>query len=153
MKHPQIVVFENDGLLARYLDQTVERRRWLLRESRQIPACVNLLRAGGPSVLVIKLGRNLIREFSLLDAVHAALTDIPIVVVSDAEDAVLQSLAYDLGARYVLQPPDPRTQLIELVESLMAATISRAGIAATRVVLPAGVADILKSDSEEAAGA
>jgi DNA-binding NtrC family response regulator len=128
MKHPQIAVFESDNLLARYLDQLVERRRWLLRESRQIPACVNLLLAGGPSVLVIKIGRNLIREYSLLAEVHELLPNVPILVVSDAEDTALEALAYDLGADFVLQPPEPRTRLIELVERVMESTIARNGL-------------------------
>lgn len=135
MKHPQIVVFENDGLLAQYLanlmpaslDATqpeAARPRWLLRESRQVPACLNLLRAGGPSVLVLKVGRNLVRELAVLDEVHAALPDVPVIVVGDTDDEALEVLAFDLGAAYVLQPPEPRHHLVELVEHLLAANIS-----------------------------
>lgn len=139
MKHPQIVVFEGDGLLARHLERKAEQRRWLLRESRQVPACLNLLRAGGPSVLVVKIGRNLIREFTLLNEVHALLPDVPVVLVGDDEDATLQALAHDLGATYVLMPPEPRPHLIELVEHLMAATIARTeppGVAAAKASTP-----------------
>src|SRR5262245_20804582 len=136
MKHPQIVVFENDGLLAKYLAPLMPRSldpqhpehtppRWLLRESRQAPACLNLLREGGPSVLVLKVGRNLVRELAVLDEVHAALPDVPVVVVGDTEDDAIEVLDLDLGAAYVLQPPEPRHHLVDLVEHLLAASIER----------------------------
>ena len=125
MKHPQIVIFESDGQLAAYLDETAKRHKWLLRESRQAPACLNLLRAGGPGMLVLKVGRNLVRELSVLDEVHAALPDVPVIVAGETEDDALQALAYDLGAVYVLQPPEPRQHLAELVEHLMRAIITR----------------------------
>ena len=57
MRHPQIVVFESDSLLARQLQETATANAWLLRESRQTPACMKLLRAGGPAVLVLRVGR------------------------------------------------------------------------------------------------
>jgi DNA-binding NtrC family response regulator len=125
MKHPQIVVFESDGLLARYLDDTAARHKWLLRESRQVPACLNLLRDGGPCALVLKVGRNLVRELGVLDEAHAALPDVPVVVVGDTEDEAIEVLAYDLGAAYVLQPPEPRQHLTELVEQLVQSSIER----------------------------
>src|SRR5260221_5386088 len=125
MKPPQIVVFETDGLLARYVEDTSARHMWLLRESRQVPACLNLLREGGPAALVLKVGRNLVRELAVLDEIHATLPDVPVVVVGDTEDEAIEVLAYDLGAAYVLQPPEPRHHLIELVEQLVTASIER----------------------------
>src|SRR5262245_6143124 len=144
MKHPQVVVFEPDGLLAHYLDEvgvqkrwwhrpngdrpaddTATRKEWLLRESRQVPACLTLLRTGGPAVLVLKVGRNLVRELTLLDQVHAAAADCPVVVVGDAEDDALAVLAYELGAAYVLLPPEPRQHLADLVEALLISRIDQ----------------------------
>jgi DNA-binding NtrC family response regulator len=127
MKYPQIVVFESDGLLARYLDALAAREKWLLREPRQVPACLNLLRAGGPSVLVLRVGRNLVRELAVLDDVYAALPDVPVIVVGDTADDALEVLAYDLGAAYVLQPPNPLQRLVGLVEKLMGANRERMG--------------------------
>ena len=126
MKHPQIVVFETDGTLASYLQPVAQERRWLLRESRQGPACLELLR-GGPAVLVLKIGRHLVRELTFLDEAHAAAPDVPIVAVGDAEDATLFGLTMELGATYVLFPPEPRQQLPEVVQSLMEATLRRLG--------------------------
>ena len=125
MRHPQIVVFESDSLLARQLQETATANAWLLRESRQTPACMKLLRAGGPAVLVLRVGRDLRRELSLLDNVHSQLPDVPVIVVGNAENPALMSLAYDLGAAYVLFPPAPRLQLGELTEHLLRAAIER----------------------------
>ena len=125
MRHPQIVVFETDGALAHSLQPVAEERRWLVRESRQAPACLQLLLLGGPSVLVLKFGRHLVRELTFLDEVHTATPDVPIVAVGDAEDQALMGLALELGASYVLLPPQPRQLLTEVVTSLMQAVIVR----------------------------
>lgn len=123
MRHPQIVLTETDGALAHILTPLAQERRWLLRESRQAPACLNLLKTGGPSVLVYKLGRHVIRELTFVDEVHRLRPDVPIIVVGDVEDIELMSLALELGASFVLQPPQPRSRLIELVDSLMRAQL------------------------------
>ena len=125
MRLPQIVVFENDSLLARQLQEAATSRAWLLRESRQAPACLKLLRGGGPTVLVLRLGRDLRRELSFLDDVHTKVPDVPIIVVGNAENPALLSLAYELGAAFVLFPPSPRQQLGEVTEHLLDATILR----------------------------
>src|SRR5262245_10938212 len=108
MRYPKIVVFENDRTLASYLEPLTEEGReprWLLREPRQGPACLNLLHDGGPAVLILKIGRHLVRELTFLDEVHASAPDVPIVAVGDAEDAALMSLTLELGASFVLLPP------------------------------------------------
>jgi DNA-binding NtrC family response regulator len=125
MRYPQIVVFETDGILARALEPIVRERRWMLRESQQAPACLELLRANGPTVLVQKLGRNLVRELTFLNDAHAAFPDVPIIAVADAEDTTLMALVLELGASHVVQPPQPRSGLLQIVESLMSATIRR----------------------------
>lgn len=125
MRFPQVVVFENDGALAAHLRPWAAEGRWLLREPRQIPACLDSLRAGGPTVLVMRLGRHLFRELTLLDEAATAHPDVPIIVVTDTEDAALMSLILDLGASYVLMPPQPRNALPELVERMMRAEQER----------------------------
>jgi DNA-binding NtrC family response regulator len=137
MRHPQIVVFENDSLLARQLQETASGRGWLLRESRQAPACLKLLLGGGPNVLVLRLGRDLRRELSFLDDVHSQIPDVPIIVVGNAENPALLALAYELGAAFVLFPPSPRQELGELTEHFLQTTIERmCGPAASASVLP-----------------
>jgi DNA-binding NtrC family response regulator len=125
MRYPQIVLFETDSQIARQFEELVQDRGWLVRESRQAPACLGLLRAGGPSVLIVKLGRNLLRELSFVDEVHACLPDVPVVVIGDAEDPGLMALAYELGAAYVLFPPANRNQLVEIARDFLLAAIER----------------------------
>jgi len=132
MRHPKIVVLESDGTLASYLKPIVEdrppqpkERRWLLRETRQAPACLQLIRESGPTVLVLKIGRHLVRELTFLDQAHAAQPGVPIVAVGDAEDATLMALALELGASYVLFPPQPRAMLADIVARLLQSAIDR----------------------------
>jgi hypothetical protein len=70
-------------------------------------------------VLVLKLGRDLEKELSVLEQATRLYPETPAVVVGDAVNAVLEGLAWDLGASYVLFPPQPREQLPEIVAGLM----------------------------------
>jgi DNA-binding NtrC family response regulator len=119
VRSPQILVFEQDGHLKLLLEKTAEERRWALRESRQVEPCLRLLAEGGPSVLVIKSGRDLERELGLLERAAWAFPATATVLVGDAGQAALAGLAWDLGADYVLVPPQPRERLPEVVAALM----------------------------------
>jgi hypothetical protein len=119
MLHPQIIVYEWDGRLATLLRETAETHRWSLREPRQLGACLRLLRRGGPAVLVVRAGRNLEQELSLLERVAWLFPQTAAVLVGDAEQAPLAGLAWDLGAAYVLMPPQPRERLPDIVAGLM----------------------------------
>jgi DNA-binding NtrC family response regulator len=126
MRYPQIILFEADAAIVQGLQAMAEARKWLLRQPRQAPACLTLLQVGGPAVLVLKIGRHLIRELTILDQIHESLPDVPVVVVADAEDYLLLRLAMELGASFVLMPPQSRHDLPEIVVRLMEATIRRA---------------------------
>jgi hypothetical protein len=119
MRHPQVLVWESDGRLAALLRPVVEERLWVLREPRQGGAVLRLLRAGGPAVVVIKAGRDLERELSLLDRIAWHCPGAATVLVADSEHARLAGLAWDLGASYVLVPTLPREHLPEIVAALM----------------------------------
>jgi hypothetical protein len=119
MYHPQVVVWEGDGRLAALLRPLAEERRWLLREPRQVGAVLRLLRRG-PAVVVLKAGRDLERELTLVERVAWLFPDAAVVLVADSDLARLAGLAWDLGAAYVLVPPLPRERLPELVAALMA---------------------------------
>lgn len=119
MNHPQIVVWEGDGRLAALLRPLAEERRWVLREPRQVVAVPRLLRTAAPGVVVIKAGRDLERELNLLERVAWLFPEARTVLVADAEQARLAGLVWDLGASYVLAPPQPRERLPEIVAALM----------------------------------
>jgi hypothetical protein len=121
MKYPQLVVYEADGRLAALLKPLAEARRWALREPRQPASCLRLLRAGGPGLLVLKLGRDLERELTLLDRARFLFPACSVLMVGEGDHARLEGYAYDLGAAYVLLPPPSAELLLEVVTGLMGA--------------------------------
>ena len=80
---------------------------------------MRLLGRGGPTVLIVKAGRDLERELGLLERTAWLYPDAPAVLVCDGDQAELAGLAWDLGAAYVLLPPQPRERLAEITAGLM----------------------------------
>jgi DNA-binding response OmpR family regulator len=119
MRFPQVLVYEGDGRLAALLRPLAERRRWSLREPRQPEQVLRLLRRSESAVLVLKLGRDLERELTLLDRVNWLAPGAATVVVGDGDHEALAALAWDLGAGYVHFPPQPRELLVEVVAGLL----------------------------------
>src|SRR5438105_1400942 len=97
MLHPQIIVFEHDGRLAKQLQPLAESHRWALREPRQSEPLWRTLRQDAATVLVVKLSREPERELALLERVCWQLPDVATVAVGDPEDALtLAGLAWDV---------------------------------------------------------
>jgi DNA-binding NarL/FixJ family response regulator len=119
MHSQQVLVYEYDGRLTRLLHALVEAQRGWLREVHRPEACLSLLQRDSRTVLVLAVGRDLEREFNLLQQVTWLFPDTAVVVVSDTDHAALAALAWDLGARFVLMPPLPRERLVEIVQGLM----------------------------------
>lgn len=120
MQYPQLLVYETDRRLASLLQRLADKNNWLLREPRQPSAVLRLLDRGGPGVLVLRLSRDLEREMALLEQVSWLYPDAATILVVDNEQRGLFSLAWDLGARWVLLPPHTHERLEEIVASLMA---------------------------------
>jgi hypothetical protein len=119
VRYPQLIVHEADGRLAAILRPVAARHGWALREPRRLGAVLTLLERGGPNALLIRAGRDLEREFTLLDRVTELFPDAAAVVVVDAAHPRLVGLAWDLGAACVMTAEQPRERLVELVESLL----------------------------------
>jgi DNA-binding response OmpR family regulator len=115
MRFPQLIIFEADGRLTALLQALAEELGLSPRQVQQSEACRRALRRGGPNVLLLRAGRDLDREFALLDQVSRATPETRIVVVLDQDDARLRSLAWDLGAAYVLPLTRARDLLPDLV--------------------------------------
>jgi len=131
MKLPQVVVYESDGSLAGQIRRLAEENSWLVRESRQPAACLELVSEVRPSLLLLKLERELQVGLTLLAQVAERAPDCPVVLVSDVkmegaeQRAQLSALAMDLGARYVLFPPHQTPVIEDLVSGLLTAAIRR----------------------------
>jgi hypothetical protein len=70
-------------------------------------------------VLVLRVGRDLEFELSLLERVANLFPDAGTVVVGEATHAALAGLAWDLGADCVLLLPQPGEMLPEVVAGLL----------------------------------
>ena len=119
MRYPQVLVYEMDRRLATALQPLADKNKWLLREPRQLSACLRLLDRGGPGVLVLRLSRDHERELDLLEQVSWLHPDTAIVLLADSDRADLTGLAWDLGVRWILHPPHARERLTEIVIRLM----------------------------------
>jgi hypothetical protein len=119
MQHTQVLVYENDGKLSAGLKDLAQQHGFRLREIRQEKACLNLLRRAGPGVLVLKVGRDLEREVRLLERAGWWFPETAVIVVGDTAYPGLAGLAWDLGARFVLFPPQPLELLPEIVRSFL----------------------------------
>jgi DNA-binding response OmpR family regulator len=124
MRHPQILVYEKDGRIAGLLRKDASDRRWSLREPRRPESCLRLLRASTPSICILRVGADVVRELTLLDQVAWLCQDVAIFAVSDAENPALSSLAWELGATYVHAPPSSRGELPSLVVHAMESLIA-----------------------------
>jgi len=119
MHHAQVLVYEADGKLAASLSQLAGQRGFRLRELRKVEACLGSLRRHGAGVLVIKLGRDLERELTLLERVSWLYPDTATIVVGETANLALAGLAWDLGASFALFPPQPLELLPELVDGFL----------------------------------
>ena len=138
MRHPQLIV-AGDETLTNPLQAYVEEHKWRLihvadaEKVRPVVGCPTLL------LLQVDVDDAKLKMLNAMIEVHQQHPDVAIVVVlsakvgSDERAAWLASLL-DLGARYVLVPPHPRSVLEDLLGGLMAATIAR--VTGTALVEP-----------------
>jgi hypothetical protein len=141
MRHPQLLVFERDGRIAWLLKEVCAQHRWALREPRQTEACLRLLRAGGPVLLVVRTTgklakepttedteqerRTIERSFALMERAHWLRPDAAILAVGERDEPALTALAWNLGATYVLAPAQALGGLPGLVGHLMESLVRR----------------------------
>jgi hypothetical protein len=119
MQLPLLMIYETDGRLAAALRPLAEQHKWLLREPRQLAACLRLLERGRPGVLVLRLSRDMERELEMLERIAWFYPETVTVLVADGDQARLAGLAWDLGVSWVVLPPHTRERLGEIVTSLL----------------------------------
>ena len=122
MRFPQVVVYEHDGRLKHLLASMVDERRWVLREFRQVEACLKALSAARPAVFVLRLPVECSQELAMLDRIVRKRANIRVVVVMTATElSEFVGLAWDLGADFVIAPPHSLIMLPDIVAGLMLA--------------------------------
>ncbi len=120
MEQAQIIAYGLEGRLAALLQETAQTQGLWLREVQHPRSCRNLLRQAGPAVLVVMLGRDLAQELTIVHEVALASPDTAVIVVGETDHPALATLAWDLGAHCVLQPPQPIERLPEVAMRLLA---------------------------------
>ncbi len=123
MRQRQVLVCESDGRLAQALCGCVQAHGWRLSEVRHPRVCLGLLPQGGESVFVLRVGRDLQREMKLLEEITWLFPETATVVVCEADKPALVQLAWDLGARFVLHPPQVKELLSEVVSGFLGAAV------------------------------
>jgi hypothetical protein len=121
MRYPQVLIYDEEGGLARALAPLAEARQpaWILRQPRRIDACARLVTRGHPSVLVLKAGRDLVREMTLIDRVRFASPEAQVVVVAIAASPALTALAWHLGAAFVFTADPAPEALADVIDGLL----------------------------------
>jgi hypothetical protein len=119
MRYPQLIIHEPDGTVARGLRELVEKERWVLRQPKRIDSGIRLLAGGQPCVLVLRAGRDMTREMTLLERSRRLAPETPVVVITEPENVALNGLAWHLGASCVLGPKQTRDTLPGVITGLM----------------------------------
>jgi hypothetical protein len=126
MRYRQILVCEPDGRLAAALQACAQSHGWRLREVRHPRVCLGLLPQRGESVFVLRLGRDLQREMTLLEQVSWLFPETATVVVCEADNSALIQLIWDLGVWFVLHPPQIRELLTDVVAGFLTSEAEQA---------------------------
>jgi DNA-binding NarL/FixJ family response regulator len=119
MRFSQLLVCETDGRLAAALESTAKGNRWVLRQPRSIDSSIRLLERSAHAVVVLKVGRDVVRELTALKRICWFFPDVPVVAVTDSDDPALVGLTWDLGAAYVLSGRWSSQHLSEAISGLM----------------------------------
>lgn len=119
MRQVQILIWNVAEPWLETLRNLAQDRGVWLREVRHQETCLNLIRQAKGGVLVLSLGKNLDEELSTLAQIGQLFPEFPVIVLGDTLHPTLASLIWDLGARYVLFPPQTMEALPELVAAYL----------------------------------
>jgi DNA-binding NarL/FixJ family response regulator len=119
MRFSQLLVCETDGRLAGALEPSAKSNRWVLRQPRSIDSSIRLLERSANAVVVLKVGRDVVHELTLLKRIGWFFPDVPVVVVTDSDDPALIGLTWELGAAYVVSGRWSTQHLFEVIAGLM----------------------------------
>jgi hypothetical protein len=131
MRHPQVLILAFDDWLLKQLTEFANEHKWLLKETRQFGACLNLLKEPRPTVLIAQIdphGDNTQAALQFLIELkrHPSVATVVVSDVKLSEDdrTAWTATVMDFGARYVLFPPLSRPVLEDLVGGLMGSLLT-----------------------------
>jgi DNA-binding NarL/FixJ family response regulator len=119
MRFAQLLICETDGRLASALEPTAKMNRWVLRQPRSIDSAIRLLERSAHAVVVLRVGRDVVRELTLLKRIGWYFPEVPVVVVTDSDDPALIGLTWELGAAYVFSGRGLSQHLAEAIGGFM----------------------------------
>jgi DNA-binding NtrC family response regulator len=119
MKPATIIAYGIGEPLTAPLRAMAHDHGFSLRVVQHVEACQSLLTHGGPDVFVLVVGKDLVEELTLLQKIGQVSPEVATMVVGETSNPALAALAWDLGARCVLQPPQPLELLPEVVLRLL----------------------------------
>lgn len=119
MQQAQVLVWDVESPLLDALQTLAQDRAVWLREVSSRKTCLNLVRQAGSGVLVLKLGKETDAQLTALEQVGRLFPEQAVIVVGDSAYPTLEALAWDLGAQYVLFPPQPVEMLVDLVKGYL----------------------------------
>ena len=151
MRYPQVLIHDDEGGLVRALTPLAAARKpaWVVRQPRRLDACARLVMCGHPTVLVLKAGRDLVREMTLIDRVRSASPEAQVVVVAAAASPALTALAWHLGAAFVFTTDPAPEALAEVIDGLLQRSFEtcRGGSSAKQSAAP--VAPVSEDDADD----
>lgn len=158
MKHPQVIVLDADGWVAKQLSELADEGRWIVRTVRGAERAMSLAHERCATVFLVQFETTdeTAARLALVADLHRLAPDVPVVAIADAklpdmERATWTAAVLDLGARYVLFPPITKPVLEDVVSGLMAATIRRVvGEGAVFAPLPKRADEVIDLADEEA---
>lgn len=122
MKHATLLSVGIEGRLADLLAEWTSARGFGHQALRRPAACLQQALQNPAAVVVLKLGRDLEQELSLLDQLRRHGPETACLVVGDVNNPDLAALCWDLGARYVLFAPEPFEKLPGLLAGFFPVT-------------------------------
>ena len=120
MRHAQIITYGVEGKLLTQVQSWAERFRSGLRTTRHAEGCLSWLQKAGASLVLLKTGRDLEVELTLLENISTFHPEIATFVLGDADHPPLANLAWDLGAVCVFIPLQSFEHLREAADPWLA---------------------------------
>src|SRR6516164_265591 len=98
MRHPLLLVWDNEGSFASLLRPVAREKRWALQLPGRLETCLTYLRQAAPALLVLRASDPPGRELQILDRVQQRFPETTVVVVVDSSMPNLAGVFWDLGA-------------------------------------------------------